>query len=627
MPTRPLALDPELNSRIATALARTLSPFRESPGRLWVVDVRDQRLVFVENGAVTGEWPVSTAANGIGGVSGSFRTPPGWHRVHRRIGAGVPAGTVFVSREPTGERWQGETRDDELILTRILTLEGLEDGVNRGPGATRSSVTSTCTARTTSARWESRRPMGACVFRTTDVIEVFDRAREGDPLVVIVRPKPERCRIRDPALRFHYAGVGGSGMSALAQFQAMLGGVVSGSDRGFDRGERARVARAAGAPGHRRDAAGRERRRAATARRSWPARRWRSRCRTSPRRARLALPLVHRSEMLAHWVKAFRSLAIAGTSGKSTVVAMTFEILRGAARDPSVITGGELVTLQDEGLWGNAWAGGSDLLVVEADESDGSLVRYSPAVGVVLNLTRDHRPESEVAGMFATLRERTREAFVCGEAASLGGLREGARVFGFGENAHVRATDVHLGPHESRFRVDGVEFALPVPGKHNVDNALAAIAACGVVGVPTAAMAAPLSAFRGVARRFQSLGSAGGIEVVDDFAHNPPRWPPRSPPPACAPGACFAVYQPHGYGPTRFLREDFVETFAAELRLDDRRGCSRCSTREARRCATSRRRTWRTTSWSAARPWSSPRRASGSWNASRAWPGRATSCW
>ena len=88
---------------------------------------------------------------------------------------------------------------------------------------------------------------------------------------------------------------------------------------------------------------------------------------------------------------------------------MAFEILRGAKRDPSVITGGELVSIEREGLLGNAWAGRSGLLVIEADESDGSLVRYSPAIGVVLNLQRDHREPSEVARMFETFRSRTRE--------------------------------------------------------------------------------------------------------------------------------------------------------------------------------------------------------------------------
>jgi UDP-N-acetylmuramate--alanine ligase len=348
----------------------------------------------------------------------------------------------------------------------------------------------------------------------------------------------------------------------------MLGGRVSGSDRGFDRGERpearAQLERlgisivpqdGSGAGG---DCAAVVVSTAVEV--------------TVPDVAeaqRRDLPIIHRSEMLANWVSEFRSLAIAGTSGKSTVVAMTFEILRAAGRDPSVITGGELVCLQREGLWGNAWAGKSDLLVVEADESDGSLVRYRPAIGVALNLSRDHKPESEVAVLFATLRERTREVFVCGEEDALGALRQDAFTFGFGPAAAVRGTEVELGPDGSSFIVDRVRFSLPVPGKHNVENALAAIACCRTVGAELREMVEPLAAFAGVARRFQSLGIAHGVEVVDDFAHNPAKIAAALATAQRRGARVLAVYQPHGYGPTRFLREDLVETFANGLRPED----------------------------------------------------------
>jgi UDP-N-acetylmuramate--alanine ligase len=358
-------------------------------------------------------------------------------------------------------------------------------------------------------------------------------------------------------------------MSALAQFQAMLGGRVSGSDRGFDRGERpearAQLERL-GITIVPQDGSGTAGDCAALV------------VSTAVEDAvpdvaeakRRELPIVHRSEMLARWVSGMRSIAVAGTSGKSTVVAMTFEILRAAGRDPSVITGGELARLQQQGLWGNAWAGASDLLVIEADESDGSLVRYRPAIGVALNLTRDHKPESEVAAMFATLRERTREAFVCGQDPALAALHGGALVFGLGEGAGVRGRDLELRADASSFTVDGVRFELPVPGAHNVENALAAIAACRAAGVELAAMPAPLAAFAGVARRFQSLGVARGVEVVDDFAHNPAKIRAALETAQRRAARVLAVYQPHGYGPTRFLREDLVETFAGVLRPGDR---------------------------------------------------------
>ena len=383
------------------------------------------------------------------------------------------------------------------------------------------------------------------------------------------QPAPAIPDPRGPG-RFHYAGLGGSGMSALAQFQVMSGGRASGSDRAFDRGERA-VGRAQlerlGIAIYPQDGRGLADDCAAlilsTAVEEQVA--------DVAAARELGIPIIHRSELLAYFVSRYRTIAVAGTSGKSTVVAMIFEILRDVGRAPSVITGGELLMLQRERLWGNAWHGASNLLVVEADESDGSLVHYQPAIGVVLNLQRDHKEMDEVAAMFATLRARTREAFVTGEGEILAPLAQGATVFGVGPGAHVRGTDIELGPRTSRFRVSDVRFTLPVPGRHNVENALAAIAACRHLDVPLGTMVAPLAGFEGVGRRFQSLGVARAVEVVDDFAHNPAKLAAAigTARTRAGSGRVLAIYQPHGYGPTRFLRNDFVATFADAMRPDD----------------------------------------------------------
>jgi UDP-N-acetylmuramate-alanine ligase len=388
--------------------------------------------------------------------------------------------------------------------------------------------------------------------------------------------------------RVHYAGVGGSGMSALAQFQARLGGRASGSDRSFDSGGRedARaLLTAAGVAVFPQDGSGVRAEDCAAlvvstaVEDSVPD--------VAAAKAR-GLPILHRSDVLAHFVAGQRTIAVSGTSGKSTVVAMTFEALRGAGLDPSVITGGDLEVLREAGLWGNAWKGASDLLVVEADESDGSLVRYTPAVGVVLNLQRDHKPEADVAVLFDTFAARTRETLVAGDGANLAPLVAAARArglsvttFGFGAGADVRADEAHveLGPAGSAFTALGVRFTLPVPGRHNVDNALATIAACRAVGADPSTLVAALAAFRGVGRRFQPVGTARGVEVIDDFAHNPAkieaslatarrRVAGRAP--GGADGRVLAVYQPHGYGPTRFLRDDFVASFARALGPEDR---------------------------------------------------------
>ena len=538
------------------------------PERLLVVDAERQTATWLESGTAVAAWPVSTARAGIGGEEDSYRTPPGWHRIHRRIGEDAAQGTVFLSREPTGENWCGEARDDDLILTRILTLDGIEDGVNRGPG--HDSLERYIYLHGTNHEGLLGRPVShGCVrLSNADVSQLFTCVREGD--LVLVAESETRV-IPDPKGegRFHYAGLGGSGMSALAQFQAMIGGSVSGSDRAFDRGERMGLREQLERLGITvlpQDGSGLGPDCAAlvvstAVEENVPD--------VAVARAK-SIPIIHRSELLAHFVARHRSVAVTGTSGKSTVTAMVFEILRGAGREPSVITGGDLPELVAQGLPGNAFAGGSDLLVVEADESDGSLVRYAPAIGVILNLQRDHKEMAEVAAMFATLRARTREALVVGDAENLDPFAGGALRFGFGSRADIRGEDVELGAASSRFRVEDIEFELPVPGAHNVANALAAIAACRALGVKLADMVAPLASFRGIGRRFQTVGRARGVEVIDDFAHNAEKIAAAIRTARLRAKRVLAIYQPHGYGPTRFLRRDFVTTFSAELAPEDR---------------------------------------------------------
>jgi UDP-N-acetylmuramate--L-alanine ligase len=550
------------------SLARPRSPFRELPARMLLVDVRRQRVVLIRDEQAIGEYRVSTASAGVGGADGSLRTPPGWHAIHAKLGDGAEEGAVFVSREPTGERWRGEPRTEDLILTRVLTLEGLEPVVNQGPGFDSLERYIYLHGTNHEARLGVPDSHGCVRLSNRDVIELFAAVSENEP--VFITPDDE-WSLPDPAApgRFHYAGVGGSGMSALAQFQAMSGGVASGSDRSFDRGERGPAREQLTRLGltlHPQDGSGVTEDCAALV----VSTAVEEQVPDVAAARRYGVPIVHRSELLAHYVAARRTIAVSGTSGKSTVVAMVFEMLRGVGLDPSVITGGDLVLLQRQGLWGNAWAGRDDVLVVEADESDGSLVRYQPAIGVALNLQRDHREMDEVAAMFAVLAKRTRERFVCGEDERLIGLRADALVFGTGARAEVRGERIELGPAGSAFEVSGATFTLPVPGRHNVENALAAIA-CGVaLGLEVTKLSGALASFRGVGRRFQSLGSARGAEVVDDFAHNPAKIEAAIETAHRRARRVLAIYQPHGYGPTRFLRADFVASFARALGETDK---------------------------------------------------------
>ncbi len=391
----------------------------------------------------------------------------------------------------------------------------------------------------------------------------------------------------------HFVGVGGSGMSALAQFHALeaagRGGLTTGSDRAFDNGERADIRRRleeagvrivpqdgsfpGAAPGRRCDAVI-----VSTA----------VEASVSDHRVagELGLPLLHRSELLARHVADHRTIAVSGTSGKSTVTAMVWTILDACGLAPGVLTGGPLAALSGRGLLGNAHPagpvpdGGAPWLVIEADESDGSLVRYAPHLGVILNLGLDHKPCDEVLEMFRVFAGRS-DHLVVQAARNLQEVRPGAVTFG-AEGAvdgpcDFPATDIDLLPRSVAFTLAGARFAVPQPGLHTVLNAAAAVAACATAGVDPSDMVAPLATFAGVARRFQSLGSAHGVEVIDDFAHNPDklaaalaagrqRLGVTGDP---AGGRLLAVFQPHGFGPTRFLRRALVEALATGLRRRD----------------------------------------------------------
>lgn len=367
----------------------------------------------------------------------------------------------------------------------------------------------------------------------------------------------------------HFVGIGGNGMSALAQFHAFGKGPATGSDRLLDRGQIAEWRSGFEALGIRlfpQDGSGvgpsTDRVVVSTAVEDTVL--------DVQKAKRLGKPLVHRADFLAELVAARRAVAVSGTSGKSTVTAMVYEILDAAGRSPSVITGGGLRLLESRGLLGNAARGSSDLLVIEADESDGSLVRYAPWLGVLLNVGKDHKEVSALMEIFRTFRSRSSRFVVNGDAANLEPFRAGAATFGFSSGCSVRGSELGLSPGRVRFQANGVGFELPLDGEHNALNALAASAACLEAGVPLAASAEALRGYRGVMRRFERIGTRRGVSVVDDFAHNPDKVRAAlAAAKLCAPRV-LAVFQPHGYGPTRFLKDDFIAAFAESLRPEDR---------------------------------------------------------
>lgn len=178
--------DPKLDQLIAQAveILQFSNDFNDSKWLL--VDVHEQRLVLVHGRAPQGSWPVSTAAAGIDNRQDSGGTPPGAHRIARKIGAGSPSGTVFESRKPTGEVWQpGQDSQADLILTRILTLDGCEPGLNQGPDIDSHERYIYLHGTNHEDRLGEPVSHGCVRLANTDICELFDLVEEGDSVVII----------------------------------------------------------------------------------------------------------------------------------------------------------------------------------------------------------------------------------------------------------------------------------------------------------------------------------------------------------------------------------------------------------------------------------------------------------
>lgn len=286
----------------------------------------------------------------------------------------------------------------------------------------------------------------------------------------------------------------------------------------------------------------------------------------------LNIPIIKRSELLALIAASKKTIAVGGTSGKSTTSAMLFDVLQYAGMEPSIISGAGLVSIIREGKIGNAKVGKGEWLVIEADESDGSIVQYHPEIGLLLNIDKDHKEVDVLMEVFKTFQQHSR-FFSVNQGHPLAATLsvETERDFSAvpGKTAGYQATDFSQQGLQVAFRINGVPFTLNTVGRHNMENALAAAAIAHSIGVPLETAAAALAGYEGIYRRHQVVGQHKSIWLIDDYAHNPAKCAASIE--ACQPLAhkVIAWFQPHGYGPTRFLRKDFVEEIARVLRPED----------------------------------------------------------
>lgn len=380
-----------------------------------------------------------------------------------------------------------------------------------------------------------------------------------------------------------FAGIGGSGMLPLAMILRGQGAEVAGSDRSRDQGrtpEKFAWLERQGFQLFPQDGSGI----------------------TSPEqtlvasaaiedtvpevvRAReLGCPRMTRAELLAALFNAAPTgIAIGGTSGKSTVTGMLGWIMHHAGRDPTIMNGAVMKNFVSPDVpFASARVGAGEVFVSEVDESDGSIALYRPEVAVLLNVSLDHKSIEELRVLFQNFVAAAPRAAINFDNEEARFLSEKAQeVVSFGiEHAQAMfgiepGTIVDKPAGISAVLVDRRDdvahaLRLNMPGRHNLANALAAVAGAAAAGVPVHEAVLALASFAGLARRFDVLGmSPGGVTVIDDFGHNPEKCRATLRTLKAHPGRVIAFFQPHGYGPLRQMGDELARTFAKELGPDD----------------------------------------------------------
>ena len=377
------------------------------------------------------------------------------------------------------------------------------------------------------------------------------------------------------AVRYHFSGVAGAGMSPLAQLMRVRGHAVQGSDRALDAGKSAEVGarlRDLGIELVRQDGA------AITAGIDRFVYSSAVEPDTPEMRAARSLGIVcmARPALLAEVVNAGNpGVAVAGTSGKSTIVGMVLWLLQQSVVPATVLGGAGLAGSGSGGCFAAGPASGP--VVAEACESDGTLVDYRPTIGLVHNISRDHAELDSLRAQFGAFAASCGRLLVnarCPEAAALGRPLK-AVTYGVAPDADAALTVRSVGPARARglltYSARSLALDVPQPGLHNLENAAAAATIGLELGLDPRLISDALARFPGVARRFEVVGTTrSGIRVVDDYAHNGEKLRAAITTAQAGADRVVAVFQPHGFGPARFLRPELRELLPAILRPVDR---------------------------------------------------------
>jgi UDP-N-acetylmuramate--alanine ligase len=298
---------------------------------------------------------------------------------------------------------------------------------------------------------------------------------------------------------------------------------------------------------------------------------------------RIGAAVITRAELLAQlFNSAGLGVGVAGTSGKSTTVGMIGWILHRAGKSPTIMNGADMKNFIDaDSPFASARVGDGDIFVSEVDESDGSIAFFEPRVAVVNNVSLDHKSLDELRTLFRGFIAKAQTAVLNLDNAETAALMADLKA-GQALTYSLRSTQAHLvaslpvrSPTGIAFQVkerdtgETAEVALNVPGLHNVANALAALSVARACGVGLAEGAAHLGGFSGIRRRLEVVGTANEMTVIDDFAHNPDKISATLETMHAFPGRLLLMFQPHGYGPIRLMKDALVDCFVSGLHDED----------------------------------------------------------
>ncbi len=275
-------------------------------------------------------------------------------------------------------------------------------------------------------------------------------------------------------------------------------------------------------------------------------------------------------------------IGVAGTSGKSTTTGMIGWILHRAGKSPTIMNGADMKNFVDANSpFASARIGGGEIFVSEVDESDGSIAFYKPRIAVINNISLDHKSMDELRSLFRDFSVKAETVVLNLDNAETAALvpdfkpRHAATYSLTDARADLLASSPVPSPTGISFHVRElnssatVEVKLKVPGRHNVANALAALCAAKACGVALSDAARYLGEFSGIRRRLEVVGTVNGITVIDDFAHNPDKISATLETMHAFPGRLLLMFQPHGYGPIRLMKDALVDCFTKGMRADD----------------------------------------------------------